>query len=185
MNRHRRQFWSLGLLALAWLCLGAGTAAAEKAADAGPPRNPGSGKLVGTWKLVSIDERRASGERVVPLDYGPEPLGLIMYDAAGYMSAQAVRRGRPKLDSDDIHRATPEQAKTAFVGYNAYFGTYEVREREGVVIHHVVGGLNPNWEGGQQFRRFQISGDTLVLEPPEFTANGEKRTRRLTWQRVR
>jgi hypothetical protein len=108
-----------------------------------------------------------------------------MYDATGHMSAQAMRRGRPRLESDDVHKATPEQAKTSFVGYNAYFGTYEVDVRAGLVIHHVQGSLIPNWEGGDQRRRFTLRGDTLILEPPEFMAAGEKRTRRLTWQRVR
>ncbi len=119
------------------------------------------------------------------MDYGPEPIGLLIYDTTGHMSAQAMRRGRPRLVSDDVHLATPEQAKTTLVGYNAYFGRYEVRADEGLVIHHVEGGLIPNWEGGQQRRRFTVSGDTLVLEPPEIQAGGEKRTRRLTWQRVR
>jgi len=95
-----------------------------------------------------------------------------------------MRRGRARLPSDDVHLATPEQAKAAFVSYNSYFGTFEVDEREGVVIHHVQGSLIPNWEGGQQRRRFTISGDTLILEPPPIQAGGQTRTRRLTWQRV-
>ena len=31
--------------------------------------------LIGTWALVSIEERNAKGEHVTPLDYGPEPIG--------------------------------------------------------------------------------------------------------------
>jgi hypothetical protein len=111
-------------------------------------------------------------------------MGLLMYDTTGHMSAHAVRRGRPRLESDDVHKATPAQAKTAFVGYNGYFGTYEVDARAGLVIHHVQGSMIPNWEGGDQRRRFTLKGDQLTLEPPEFKAAGEKRTRRLTWQRV-
>ena len=141
--------------------------------------------LVGTWKLVRVEEHDATGKRVVSLDYGPEPIGLLMYDATGHMSVHAMRRGRPRLPSDDVHTATPEQAKTAFVGYGAYFGTYEVDETKGIVIHHVEGSLIPNWEGSAQRRRYTLSGDKLTLEPPEFQAAGEKRTRRLTWQRVR
>ena len=34
-----------------------------------------------------------------------------------------MRRGRPKLASDDAHSATPEQALAAFLGYGAYFGS--------------------------------------------------------------
>lgn len=158
--------------------------AAARSEERALPRNPGTGKLVGTWKLVSIDERDAQNRRVTPLDYGANPVGLLMYDAKGYMSAQAMRRDRPRLASEDVHRATPEQAQAAFVGYNAYFGTYEVDELAGVVIHHVEGSMIPNWEGGRQHRRFTLSGNTLVLEPPAFQAGGETRSRRLTWQRV-
>ena len=147
-------------------------------------KGPGSQKLVGTWKLVSIEERDANGKLATPLDYGPEPIGLLMYDAAGHMSAHAIRRNRPQLGSDDVHRATPEQAKAAFVGYNGYFGTYTVDEQAGLVIHHVQGSMIPNWEGSEQRRRFTLADNKLILEPPEIQAAGEKRTRRLTWERL-
>src|SRR3990167_5303780 len=113
-----------------------------------PPRATAAARnpLVGTGKPVSSEERAASGKPVTPLDYGPNPVGILMYDDTGHMSVHAMRRGRPRLGSDDIHRATPEQAKAAFVGYNGYFGTYEVDQRAGVVIHHVEGSLIPDWE---------------------------------------
>jgi len=145
---------------------------------------PGPNKLVGTWKLVAIEERKAEGKLVTPLDYGAEPVGLLMYDATGHMSAHAMRRGRPQWPSDDVHRVPPEQAKAAVAGYNGYFGTYQIDEAAGVVIHHVEGSLIPNWEGSPQRRLFTISGDKLILEPPPFDAAGQKRSRRLTWQRV-
>jgi hypothetical protein len=191
MNTHPLRTWALAGLTAAATCLKPPAALpAEKPNTAAPSpatsSSPGPSKLVGTWKLVSIEERDAGGKLVTPLDYGPDPVGLIMYDATGHMAAQAMRRGRPRLDfQDDVHRATPEQAKAALVGYNAYFGTYEVDERAGVVTHHVEGSLIPNWEGSKQWRRFTLAGDKLILEPPQFLAAGEKRTRRLTWQRVR
>ena len=155
------------------------TASLGAAEKADPPN-----KLVGTWKLVAIEERNAQGELVTPLDYGADPIGLLIYDATGHMSVHAMRRGRPRLPSDDVHLAPAELAKAAFTGYGAYFGTYTVDERAGIVVHHVQGSLIPNWEGGDQRRRFTLTGDKLVLEPPEIQARGEKRTRRLTWQRV-
>ncbi len=159
------------------------TSAALRAVSAEPSPSTAS-RLVGTWKLVSIEERDASGKRVDPVDFGPDAAGVLTYDASGHMAAQAMRRGRRRLATEDVHRALPAEIKTAFVGYAAYFGTYEVREKESLVIHHVEGSLLPNWEGGGQRRKFALTGDKLILEPPPFTANGEKRSRRLTWQRV-
>lgn len=172
----KKSFWALILagIALMWV-----TQRFKESA-----RAVGRSPLQGTWRLVSIDERDAEGKSVTPVDYGPEPIGLLMYDATGHMAAQAMRRDRPRLASDDVHLATPELAKTAFCGYGAYFGTYTVDEKAGIVTHHVQGSLIPNWEGGDQRRRFTLSGNTLVLEPPEIQAAGQKRTRRLTWQRV-
>ena len=165
---------------VAFLAPGQQTTAAEKKTAA----RGAAGKLIGTWKLVAIEERDADGKLTVPLDYGSDPVGMLMYDATGHMSAQAMRRGRAKLPSDDVHLATPEQAKAAFTGYNGYFGTYEVIESESIVIHHVEGSMIPNWEGGDQRRKFTISGDKLILEPPPIQAGGAKRVRRLTWLRV-
>jgi hypothetical protein len=176
---YRAAVWLAAALTLAWLGLAALAATPEV-----KRLSPGASKLVGTWKLVAIEERDAKGQLVAPLDYGPDPMGLIMYDATGHMSVHAMRRGRPRLPSQDVHLAPAELAKTAFVGYGAYFGTYTVDERAGVVTHHVEGSLLPNWEGSDQRRRFTLSGDKLTLEPPELQAAGEKRTRRLTWQRV-
>jgi hypothetical protein len=166
----------------------AATASAAEVLNEQGPAPTGSRvarQLIGTWKLVAIEERGADGKLTIPLDVGANPVGLLIYDATGHMSAHAVRRGRPRFESDDVHRITPQQAKTAFVGYNGYFGTYTVDERAGVVIHHVLGGSIPNWEGGDQRRRYTLAQDKLILEPPEIQAAGERRTRRLTWQRVR
>lgn len=177
----RRWIAILGLGALAALLTWAGAARRPTAgAD-----DSAAARLVGAWRLVSIEERDAEGKLVTPLDYGPEPIGLLIYTATGQMSAQAMRRGRARLPSDDVHLAPPEQAKAALVGYNAYFGTFEVRPQEGLVIHHVEGSMIPNWEGGEQRRRFTLTGDRLILEPPAIQAAGQKRVRRLTWERVK
>lgn len=188
MVRHGNR-WDLlratSLVLLSWPLASAAADAATDGLAADPkPLSPAARKLVGTWKLIAIDERDANGAPVVPLDYGAEPSGLLMYDASGRMSVHAMRRGRPRLATDDAHSATPEQARAAFIGYGAYFGTFEVDEKAGIVTHRVQGALNPNWEGSAQRRRFRISGDKLTLEPVDFQAAGNKRTRRLTWQRV-
>jgi hypothetical protein len=93
--------------------------------------------------------------------------------------------GRPRFASGDVEQGTPEEIKAAFGGYGAYFGTYEINEAEGFVIHHVEGSLFPNNIGTDQKRFFELSGDQLVLKPPPRQAAGEQQTLRITWQRVK
>jgi hypothetical protein len=76
-----------------------------------------------------------------------------------------VNPDRPLWKSED--NPTPEEIKSAFDGFIAYYGSYEVDETEGFIIHHIEAHLVPNWTGEQK-RYFAISGDLLTLKvaPP-------------------
>ena len=141
-------------------------------------------QFVGTWKMVSVEERRPNGEVVEPR-YGARPIGYIMYDATGHVAVQIMKPGRPRFASNDAEQATQAEAKSAFEGYGAYFGTYEVNEAEGYVVHHVEGSVFPNYVGTDQKRFFELSGDQLVLKPPTRQVGGEQHTTRVNWQRVK
>jgi hypothetical protein len=122
------------------------------------------GSLVGTWALVSVEERQPSGKTVHWM--GPKPRGLLIYDRAGNMSVQIMR--------DPV---APPASADPRDGYVAYFGRYEVREREGVVVHRVQGSVRPSEVGAEYTRSARVSGDRLIL--------GLTATRTLTWQRSR
>ncbi|MBI3303272.1 MAG: lipocalin-like domain-containing protein [Deltaproteobacteria bacterium] len=180
----------LAFLALVPLCLAqAGAEKTEAKPQPGKTQTATSthgatSKFVGTWKLVSIDARRPNGE-AAPDRYGPNTIGFIMYDATGRMAVQIMRPARPSFASGQVDQATPEEIKAAFDGYGAYFGTYEVHETEGFVIHHVEGSLFPNNVGTDQKRFFELSGDQLILKPPPQQVAGEQQIVRITWQRVK
>ena len=55
-------------------------------------------------------------------------------------------------------------------GFLAYFGTYTVDEKAGVVVHHVEGASFPNWIGTDQRREFTLSGRRLTLRTPPLRA---------------
>ena len=74
----------------------------------------GSNQFVGTWKLISCEAKRADGQIVYP--FGANPIGMLMYDATGHMTAQLMRTDRPKFTSDDRLRATLEEKRVAFEG---------------------------------------------------------------------
>jgi hypothetical protein len=139
-------------------------------------------RFVGSWRLVSIESRRPNGEvvpRTGPL--GADRIGLIAYDSTGHMGVQITARERPRFAGT---QPTGEEALEALRSYVAYFGTYTVDEAAQTVTHHTVGNVNPNIER-DRVRHFEFSGDRLTLIPPPSKTNGELRTTRLTWERIR
>jgi hypothetical protein len=126
------------------------------------PATVASGALVGTWTLVSVEERKPSGETIQWM--GPRPLGLLIYDRAGNVSVQIMRD--PSL---------PQTPADPQGGYYAYFGRYEVNEGEATVVHRVQGSMRPSEVGAEYTRSVRLIGDRLVLSLTP--------TRTLTWQR--
>ncbi len=97
-----------------------------------------------------------------------------------------MRDPRPTFSSGSLtHRdASPEEIKGAYLGYYAYFGTYEVNEAEGVIIHHVKGSLWPQEVGTDYKRFFKLSENRIVLSTPPSLRDGQQSFNRLTFERV-
>ena len=53
-------------------------------------------ELVGAWRLVSVETKRANGEVIYPF-YGRRAEGLFIYDRSGYMSVQIVSDPKPSV----------------------------------------------------------------------------------------
>ena len=106
-------------------------------------------QLIGTYRLVERDLRRADGSTDIDPVFGPNPAGYITYEPSGHMSLQFMKRERPS------------NASTA--GYNAYFGTFTVDEQAKTVTHHTEGNLNPRGVGQHQTRDVILNGDDLTL----------------------
>jgi hypothetical protein len=142
-------------------------------------------KFIGTWRLISIEGPDAAGERVAQ-----NPAGYIIYDSTGHMAVQImVRSDRPRFKTGRRSEGTPEETKAAFVNYTAYYGTYEVKKKEGIVIHHLEGSLFPNEIGKDNIRYYDLSGDRVTLTVPSMVdgkmASKSAFQRRLVWERVR
>jgi|SRR4051812_3802603 hypothetical protein len=135
--------------------------------------------VIGAWKLLSIEDRKSSGEVIHWM--GDKPTGLIIYDRSGYMSVQFMRDPRPVF-SAAYNQATFEEVKNAYEGYFAYFGTYRVDESNGVIIHHLQGSLRPQEVGIDYDRYFQIDGDLLILTM-SVPGKDQGRKRTLVWTR--
>ena len=75
------------------------------------------------------------------------------------------------------------QVRSAYAGYIAYFGTYEVGPSGDEVVHHVQGALNPAWVGGHQVRRLRFDGELLILST-EVAKGGVMVNHVLTWRKL-
>lgn len=137
--------------------------------------------LVGTWRLVSMSVRDASGESR-PY-WGEQPTGLLIYTPEGQVAAQVYdarrrRLGVPWQSSD------PEAARAAFVGLSTYFGTYRVDVDARTVTHIVEGSMTPDWVGTKLVRSFRfLDPDRVelgVVPDAQLRATGLV----LVWQRV-
>ena len=129
----------------------------------------GAKQLVGTWRLVDINNGTDPNR-------GPRPIGLIYYDAHGNMAAQ-IMPDRPRAKYAAT-QPTPDEAKAAITGYTAYFGTYTVDEGARTVTHRRKANLNP---GGIDtvVRRYEfVTPDRIILRPVE-------NQNQLTWERVK
>ena len=136
-------------------------------------------RIVGTWRLISAETFDGQGNPVLTYDDG-----ILQYTASGHMSAQLYRKSRPKFAAKEWYDASDAEIRSAFVGYAAYFGTFEIREAESSVVHRVVGSLFPNWEGGEQQRFYRFDGDRLILSTAPGMVTDQRAGARLIWERV-
>ena len=141
-------------------------------------------KFVGAWRLLSAEFRAEDGT-LAESPYGPEPQGLLMYDAQGSMSAQLAHKDRKPFAVSDRMKGTPEELKAAFETYQAYYGRYKVDEREHVVIHTVTQALLPNWVATEQRRQYQFKDGKLILRTPPIVIGGKRLTGELVWEKIR
>jgi hypothetical protein len=111
-------------------------------------------------------------------------LGLIMYTADGYMSAQIMRPDRPAFDRPDTGGGTPEQAAAAAAGYLAYSGPFTVDENTGVLHHQPRVSLLPNWLNLTQLRHSTLDGDHLTLSAITTAPAGVETISTLVWKRA-
>ena len=134
-------------------------------------------QLLGNWTLLSYVTEHPDGTRGKP--YG-DAVGRLSYDEHGNMSGQVMRPGRSEVAPGEWGA---QQVRSAYAGYIAYFGTYQVNDAQDVVVHHVQGALNPGWVGGDQVRRMRFDGELLILST-DVQKGGAMVKHSLTWKKL-
>jgi Lipocalin-like domain len=120
-------------------------------------------QFVGSWGLLSFEQVLPSGEVLKP--FGDSPLGSILYEAGGHMSAQISIGGPARFANEDPLRASAEEAAEAWRTYFGYWGSFKVYAEKRVVVHRIEGCSFSNWIGTEQVRHFCFDGaNRLILE---------------------
>ena len=118
--------------------------------------------FLGTWRLLSWENRDPAGELGYPL--GPDAVGYLSYTADGYVFAQIMAAARTPLATRNPFGGADAEAAAAARSHMSYCGSYEIRVGE--VIHRVVVSDFPNWVGGEQLRFYKFEDQKLILSAP-------------------
>jgi Lipocalin-like domain len=144
-------------------------------------------QFIGAWRLVSIDYTGVSGKLVDPF-YQSDSVGLIIYNASGWMSVQisAPQRAGAKVPASRLTPATGPEAESkaaAFDSYYAYFGTWDYDREKSVMTHHVKSSLLPAEVDMNYPQEVTVVGDrmTFIGRDPN---HGSPIIRRKVWARI-
>jgi hypothetical protein len=137
--------------------------------------------LVGSWVLVSVNDERPDGFKMPLL--GPDPQGLLIFDAAGLYSLQICNTGRPKFAANDRTKGTADENQAAVHGCNPHWGRYSVNEAGKTIVFKIDHAMYANWEGTEQRRSFTLTGDELRYLIPNASEAGANPV--LVWKATR
>lgn len=118
-------------------------------------------QLVGTWSLVSWEQRRSDGTKIQR--YGADPAGVAFFDGGGRYIITVMRSDRANYASNAMWAGTAEENKVTADGTITYFGTFVASDTEGRIAIHIEGSSFPNWNGTDQMRVVAIKGSQLTL----------------------
>jgi hypothetical protein len=175
------------LCAAAALGLGSVPASIASASDNDAALRASRDQFVGAWRLVSIDYTGVNGKLADPF-YQSDSVGLIVYNASGWMSVQisAPRRPVVPVPASRVTAATGVEAEAkaaAFDSYYAYFGTWDFDPTTSVMTHHVKSSLLPAEVDMSYPQLVTVVGDrmTFIGRDPN---HGAPIIRRKVWARI-
>jgi len=144
-----------------------------------PSLTPTHRKLIGFWKLISLERRNAKGELSIS---NPGMTGFLVYTASGHVMVHMMDPYRRRNAGD---APTPEETMATDRTYTSYFGPYTVNESGGYVVHHLTAAFNSGDEGTDFQRFIEFSGKRLTLKPPPTKdGSGNPVQTSLVWERL-
>jgi lipocalin-like protein len=175
---------------LATICIATGFATAQESPKKGATTEAQARsvaeRLVGAWRLISVETKRSNGEVMYPF-YGKHPEGLLIYDRSGWMSVQIVSDPKPDVPTassrEGFRKATAAEKEKAIDGFYGYYGTWSVDPSGSSVTHHIQQSLYPGERGEEGVRRLVLDSQRLTLSADAHEM-GETHERILVWERI-
>jgi len=157
------------------VCCGIGALSADRVHAA-----PGTLDLKGTWSLVAADVIHADGTRA--RDYGDAPKGLLLIDSEGNYSLQIYKAERPRFATSEKLAGTQAEFKAAVLGSSTHFGKITADASAHTLTFNIENASFPNWQGTQQKRSYELTGDQLSYRVP---ARPDGNTPISVWKRLK
>ena len=142
---------------------------------------PAKEQIVGAWTLVSVTSETDDGNKGEP--FGPSPKGVIIFSSEGHFSLFQSCAEIPVIAANDRAKATPEEAQGIVASSIAYYGTYAIDEKTGVMLVNLAASTYANVAAIPNQKRMitLLTADELKFDNPR-TPNGT--TLRTTWKRA-
>lgn len=137
-------------------------------------------RIVGTWELVSTEERLTNGSKRPYLDVGANGKGYLMYMADGRMCAALMNPERPAWL--DVNKPTETEKARAMDGFFGYCGRYEIDTLNHTIYHYPEVALDPNFVGTKQIRPYGLDAEILTFSDKDTTPGVEGYT--IRWKKI-
>lgn len=138
-----------------------GVLAAPRSSTSGHSQGPANvrSQFLGTWKLVSSEEKLKDGSARPYKILGPHGVGYLMYAADGHMCGELTNPDRPRWSNPP----TDAQKIAGIDGMAAYCGRFEIDEANHVMWHYPELAWTPNYVGTKQARPYRLDGNRLIF----------------------
>lgn len=138
--------------------------------------------LIGTWKLISVENTNADGTQTFP--YETNPKGLLFFDEKGNYAIQIYKNERLKIISGDKNKCTPEENSAIVQGSNSHFGKYDIDDSTKTITFKIETASFPNWEQTEQKRSYQYNKGELEYTVVNTTQGGKSVTAKVVWKKL-
>ena len=161
----------------------AGILAGGSIAAQGQTVAAGGHPLHGVWEVVSLEDVQPDG--MIAYSWGKAVSGTITDTPGGRVFVQLLADPSPRFSGgnvlspsgrDLLQTVSADEIRKAYVGYYAYFGTYEIDESERVVTHHVESSLRHHEIGLRYDRPYELTRSAWCCDIP-YPATGAARIR--------